>query len=369
MTDRDIDLALITGAGASRDLGAGSQNFPLMGDWSRELSKHLASKGSEYLEVTQLRGIEDGEEFEARLGLFLRRVQAFRQIEPLVPFTKYFPSIPQPLIGSDLIEAWYEQAKHLFEKVNDAIFESLYIEFAARRIDSARAAKAYSALLSALGIQPNTKKWFLATTNYDTVAERALHTIGFNCDTGVRSELYAGAEGVLFPDKIIQEIQTRAVPIIHLHGRVGWFQRDDGTTYATNAERYDITSGTPLVTLPDPQKTPLSTSVIQTLWEEFRVGLSRAKCVFVLGHSLNDQLLVTALREDVDQKARIAVAILGVDTNAAQYAKGTEQLQQRVQETIGGAVTTFPVHFGGEMRRELLEKIANWRSQVDRIDG
>jgi hypothetical protein len=44
-TERDIDLVLITGAGASRDLASPNDHFLLTGDWSQALSKHSGSKG------------------------------------------------------------------------------------------------------------------------------------------------------------------------------------------------------------------------------------------------------------------------------------------------------------------------------------
>ena len=42
---RDIDLVMVTGAGASRDFGVNGVKLPLMGDWSDALVKKLGAVG------------------------------------------------------------------------------------------------------------------------------------------------------------------------------------------------------------------------------------------------------------------------------------------------------------------------------------
>jgi len=88
----------------------------------------------------------------------------------------------------------------------------------------------------------------------------------------------------------------RFVPVLHLHGRIGWFRRaEDQRIYSVHSPRYMRESGTPIIMLPDPDKAYDSDPVINEIWAQFEQALSRARSVFVLGHSLNDRLLVNAL--------------------------------------------------------------------------
>lgn len=50
--ERDIGVVLVTGAGASRAFGVNGKPMPLMGDWSDDLVRKLASRTG-YREVTQ----------------------------------------------------------------------------------------------------------------------------------------------------------------------------------------------------------------------------------------------------------------------------------------------------------------------------
>src|SRR6266851_4758036 len=75
-TERDLDLVLITGAGASYDLGASGMKIAAMKEWSDRLTGALIDPGSSLLVGLQF-GL-DGMEFERRLGVFLASARAFR---------------------------------------------------------------------------------------------------------------------------------------------------------------------------------------------------------------------------------------------------------------------------------------------------
>ncbi len=186
-TEKTIDLTLITGAGATRDLGVAGDRFPLMGDWSKSLSDHLVSKGSSFLDVTDLKDVNSGEEFERRLGDYLRRVQAFKQIEPLLAHTTNFPTVPTTLRGATTLKEWFDQSNHTFDQINHAILESLYREFADRRHDSTQAHHSYGKLLDALSISRNRSKWVYASTNYDRIGEETIAGLGYGIDDGTKA--------------------------------------------------------------------------------------------------------------------------------------------------------------------------------------
>jgi hypothetical protein len=61
--------------------------------------------------------------------------------------------------------------------------------------------------------------------------------------------------------------------------------------------------------LPDPAKVYDQDDIIIAMWREFSEALARAKRVFVLGHSLNDQYLLRALVQneapEIDYRAEL----------------------------------------------------------------
>jgi hypothetical protein len=87
--ERDIDVVMVTGAGASRAFGVNGHPMPLMNDWSDHLVRKLAQHNG-YLDATGLRNGMGSEKFEARLGKFLQDVEAFRRISDLLdPSVKF----------------------------------------------------------------------------------------------------------------------------------------------------------------------------------------------------------------------------------------------------------------------------------------
>ncbi len=116
--------------------------------------------------------------------------------------------------------------------------------------------------------------------------------------------------------------------------------------------------------LPDLKKSDDADPLIESIWAQFRMALRRSKAVLVLGHSLNDEAIINALTEDIDNKSRIAVALLGVDANASQLGAGGKELKEKVKSRLGGAVTTFPIHFGGEVRNEVWQSVREWHSMA-----
>ena len=171
-TERDIDLVLVTGAGASREFGTGGVKLPLMTDWSDHLVQALAS-GWSHLEITQLRKGMTGLEFESQLGSFLRSVQAFRSVRQLVESSSTFPNLPQGFESQESVAQWYQQSSFQFDQIIEVIHRSLYEQFYDSAIDTQAAVRAFGQLFQALGISPGAPFVF-ATTNYDIIATRAL---------------------------------------------------------------------------------------------------------------------------------------------------------------------------------------------------
>ena len=364
---RDIDLVIISGAGASHDLGVQGDKFPMMEAWSQSLSSHLSASNINYLEATGLQSVNSGEDFEKVLGNFLRGVQSLKQVRGLLTPSTYFPGVPQSLQGSKVLETWYEQSINSFENITSLIYESLYQEFGARHADTAKAQESYRDLLIALGIVTKVSVWTMATTNYDWVAEEALLSLGHHLDRGFVAPLHSGGDGRIDVSGMVSQIDSRRVPILHLHGAIGWYKRDDGSSYVTNVTRHDTISGTPIIMLPDPMKSYETGDAIEDIWSEFRIGLARAKKVFVFGHSVNDPQLIRALSEEVEPKARIAVGLLGNGKNGVQFHQSAKPIEEKINEVLGGTVTLVPIIFGQRLWDDAKTLLANWRQHVESI--
>lgn len=151
----DHDAVLITGAGASCPFGT-----PLMGAWCESLVRKLASAGPGYREATRLSTDLSPEEFERVLGEFLHQVQAWEEIRPLVPFTMGLQpgQVNSAALNSDgVLPGWHNTTKFHLDKIVDLIRASLYELFAGSNIKLQDAAKAYSNLLTLLGITPASR--------------------------------------------------------------------------------------------------------------------------------------------------------------------------------------------------------------------
>ena len=114
---KDIDLVIVTGAGASRSFGHGRE-FPLRGGWAQALLDKInkVGHGTGYRELIDLDGSMDGPTFEEHLGNFLRRAQALVAIEPFLEPSSQLLATPQQartfVSGSQtVVNAWYQATK------------------------------------------------------------------------------------------------------------------------------------------------------------------------------------------------------------------------------------------------------------------
>lgn len=277
-----MNVLIVLGAGASRDLGSG-RPMPLMPDWSNALCEALDEAERDLASACRLEPGMDGPTFETNLGLLLRW-QAFRHLEerfeglggPAVGHVKQ--AIPEARRNTDL------RLKTIMEVINS----SLYHQFGQRRVDTKHTSAAYGQLLRELG----DSSLIIATTNYDRAAESGLRQAGRKTNTG-----FSGMPEMtpsLSPQGMVEGRDT-AIPVLHLHGAVGWYERD-GVVSDHYADRpYNPTLGTPVVLYPDPEKDPTSNAHVQELWDEFERAVEVADLILVIGHSLHDPALVDAL--------------------------------------------------------------------------
>lgn len=338
----DIELVLITGAGASREFGTNRQKLPLMPDWSDLVVKRLVQTGAPFWELTELRERLDGPSFERALGRFLRHAEAFAALEELVPAMAQV-SIPGSSPPAQF-EQWYQSMKAQLDRITNAVEETLVEQFNYGRVSSILAAQGFRELFGRLQVTQDAPLVWV-TTNYDPVAELALYEMGRRPECGEPQQLPGVAQKPLDVVGILGGL-PRQTPVLHLHGKVGWYRdpRDGTAMYRAQVTTHDRQFGVPIVMLPDPEKDP-SDDVLALMWSQFEVALRRAKRVLVLGHSLSDRLLVTALHDHV-RPDRLGIVLYGdgrggVDPSAA-------ELHTRAGKEFPG-VPLMAVRFGEDI--------------------
>lgn len=298
-----MQLVLVTGAGASRELGDG-EPLPLMPDWSNALCSALDGQESGLAAAMKLAPGMSGSDFEKALGLLLRWEQV-RYLE------ERFEGLGGPNAASVFgeIPVARQRIEQRMAVITTTIRKSLYNEFGMRRVSDDAARQAYGSLLAVLEELAQIDGFVLATTNYDKSAEAALRANGFTPQTGFAPS-YERSHS-LDPTGLVERYMEdpKVVPVLHLHGAVGWYEKN-GQVYDTPADQpYNPSLGTPVVLYPDPDKDPTSDASVEMLWREFRAALSHADRVLVLGHSLNDPALVRELRS-LDNKVTVGVTVL-----------------------------------------------------------
>lgn len=363
-SQRDIDLVLVTGAGASRSFGYG-RAYPLMGEWSEAIIKKVGDKG--LWPHQNMLGLEkgmDGPTFERQLGLFLRQTEAFRTTKALLKPSLDLHTAPQQIKmqlpgGGTVLDEWHRTTVFAIDELLELLNETLSEEFAIGVNDSS-AMQAYRWLFQRLRITSGSSIVY-ATTNYDIVGETALGKLGYFVDWGRPPQLSnTSADEPLRVERLIETLPGH-VPVLHLHGRIGWYLRGGQVRDYTVITGYNKAWGTPVVMWPDDEKgtaTYQAAPVINELWRQFRVALSRARKVLVLGHSLNDKFLVEALQENVPVE-RLAVTIFA--PAGTPPPTGPDPEGDRIKALLG-EVTVVPMEFA--VQESGAELLAQWTGQV-----
>lgn len=369
--ERDIDLVLITGAGASREFGAGGKPLPLMGDWSDAIIRKLSQRNG-YLEATGLQRGTSGEEFEAQLGRFLRQVEAFPLIQSLLDASVRFQPPSNPALQSQgVLQDWHNATDHHLQQIVELIRQSLYEEFSAAQVDFSKATESYHRLFETLGLR-GPSRWVYATTNYDVIGEVVIENLGKLPDWGVPPRTGLGGEVPIHALDILEGL-PRYVPVLHLHGRVGWYRRRDNagnvtSVYATTNTQHQEGFGIPVVMLPDPNKAYDGDDIISALWRQFREALQRAKSVLVLGHSLNDQALVSEIAANVQPLDRVGVTVSCKDGQPDEPSNSTVSTMQKIRAHLGTA-SEIPMRFGSNDENTVswcLDHVRAWRERLGR---
>ena len=339
--ERDIDLVLVTGAGASREFGIGGAKLPLMPDWSNALVQKLSTSGMGHLDLVGLTREMSGEQFEERLGQFLRQSQALDDIEDLLEPSQRLMGMPNEIQTQGILKSWHYQLQNHVDQIMGAIHNSLFEMFSQTDIDTRRAVEEFRWLLGVLQVT-TTSPFVFATTNYDIIASRVVSELGRLPDWGAPPKLYPGAgENVLKVDDLLGGM-NRYTPVLHLHGKAGWYEKDERVIEIAHNE-YSKDFGIPVVMLPDLAKDYGASAVINSIWSQFRAALRRAQRVLVLGHSLHDRELLEALRANVQPMSRIAVSVYVAGNQSPSVT--ADPVKAIVRDYLPGA-TVIEMQFG-----------------------
>jgi hypothetical protein len=353
--ERDIDLVLVTGAGASHSFS--KEHLPLMVEWRKRLDEHLRNSVPDFAALVDLNEDITGEEFERRLGEFLQSVRAYRLAKTLVERTTKLVHLRSTQIPRDVAE-WYSQIESGLYRLQFAINQSLYEEFGGR-YETQLAESLYGEFHPDLGIVAGTSTLVYATTNYDHVGENSLYQLQFHPDLGFDFSPYGGQEFALNPRGLARAAGPNRTPVLHLHGSVGWFVRDDGVPVALtqqNSLNESSSPGVPMAMLPDLNKDYQDFSVIDDVWGEFERVLQRTKAVFVMGHSLNDTKLCETIKRYVPSE-RVGVG----------YLPSVQNGQLQIIDRLGiSAEQTIPMTFGVALDVVPRQAIQKWRQGLRR---
>lgn len=328
-------LVLVTGAGASRELGHPDMPLPLMTDWAQRLRKDI---GEPLSAMTGLAAAETGPDFEETLGALFRWLEALELSEKFASMVKPGPSADEG--HPQQFRAFLAQARTNGEDFQERLHRSLFSEFGPERVDAGRAAAAYGALFDALGFELDggaPGHLICATTNYDRSLEIALAELGSAPRTGVTPSAFRTP--VL--DPVGLGTFGPRPGALYLHGAVGWYRDEQGRIISRPAdEGYNPTLGRPAVLYPGPDK-DIGRAETRALWDEFSSALAQATHVLVLGHALNDDHLV---KELCNSDARLATTYL-LQKDPTEPAAQTET---RIRERLPRS-TPIACSFGPEL--------------------
>ena len=322
--------------------GRDGAQIPMMREWAEILTRHLGVDAS----LVGLSTTLDGPAFEERLGVFLQRVAALKLAGPMLEDLALAlgPEWSAPRrAGLDAL-GWtnrHANAVARLDHVIGLIHGSLYAQFGAANIDLFGASRAFAALLTSLEIHPRSN-WAYATTNYDVIPDHVVSGMGMNPDHGAIKPVEGGTP-VLRVDGLLDGM-SRYVPVLHLHGRVGWLRRaDDASEIEVENARAPLADHIPIIELPGLNKN-YGDSVISALWEAFRLALARAKRVLVLGHSLNDDALAAAIRENAAPDS-VAVSVLAEPNNRTVLSEEGKRMKGWVADKLPSGTATIPMYF------------------------
>jgi hypothetical protein len=310
-----------------------------MGSWSESVFHKMNEIATNLAQTMGLQpGGMPGDDFERAIGDFLSWRESYG-------LTKTFEQVGYPNPGSGRmpqIEQWIQISEERQTAIIRKLNESLWAECGAARLDITKAVDAYMYLSTELQIREIGHSLCCATTNYDRSLEESIHRLGWNADDGFRAAS-PHLTAYLQAGDIVPWGSTDEVPVLHLHGAVGWYQDSSHRVRRVPwNEPYD-TRETPALLYPDPKKNPYQAEEVSALWERFRFAIRNSTHAIVLGHSLNDMHLLDALEDEGANLHLLITRLAGDQEESDRIATllDNRDLKSKVK-SLGGAVLYLP---------------------------
>ncbi len=342
---RAMHWVLVTGAGASTALGHPGHALPLMADWAAELRAELERKQPNLADAAGLTAGIDAQTFEETLSTLLQ----WRDLRPL---NERFEGLGGPDPGN--VPQGVKNHRRLEETrltiVLEAINSTLFRLFNQAVIDVHAAKGAYDDLLRQLNFPPRIT---VATTNYDLSAELGLEALKRRCETGLVSR--AGRPPLLQAEGLVARTRSdeNVVAVLHLHGAVGWYEREDVIEARYSEQPFDEALGRPVVLYPDPNDDPTEDGPVQALWREFELALDEADGVLVLGHALRDPTLVAKL-DGLDAQVPLGVSTYGIEDAGPGELVADPMEVQRLEGLFSRGCDVIALRFGDPLSDDML---------------
>ncbi|BEP14826.1 hypothetical protein acdb102_31370 [Acidothermaceae bacterium B102] len=306
-------VLLVTGSGATASLGVGGSSIPQMGAWVESL---IADVNAAVPGAAERIGLVSGlppEEFERTLGDFLAY---HRSLEFVRTFGRMACEADTSLgyispndVPESKFNAWVDTAQSQTKAIVAAIHRNLYENFSVDKLDDHKCRAAYQGLVDRL-VEPDSYL-AIATTNYDVSAEIGLNgwttksgrIIGTrtglerrNPYTAERLEQSAVAQ---MRDDFAGASGNFPVPVMYLHGAVGWYWEDGEIRVPSARNQPFDPSREPAILLPDDRKTAGSLRGGEGLWDQFQLISRAATHIGFMGHSLHDRHLLAVVNDAV----------------------------------------------------------------------
>jgi hypothetical protein len=258
--------------------------MPLMRDWAGTLCEALDAKESGLAHACGLDPEFDGPQFEEAIGELL----VWDRVRPLE--MKFEPLALNNFTGQpkEKLRLARSNTSDRLVKIKSAINGTLYRQFSHVAVDDSKAVAAYDSLLKQL----RKPSLVIATTNYDRSAESALLKLGHPVVNGFVGD---PPRRKVFEPSSLAEMRGKGVTLLHLHGAVGWYERNGEVVLDNADEDHDDSRGSPVVLYPEHGKKPSENVIVAELWRELEFAVEHAKRVLVIGHSLHDQPLLDVL--------------------------------------------------------------------------
>src|ERR1700722_14392443 len=122
-----------------------------------------------------------------------------------------------------VMDRWQGQAVHHFGEITTLIYQGLF---------------------TSLGLAGPGAGLVYATTSYDTIGEHAISRSGRPLDWGLPPALEHGNLNRLLIPGLLDGL-PRYIPVLHLHGRVGWFAGRTGRSTHPKSPATNPASGSP----------------------------------------------------------------------------------------------------------------------------